>query len=131
MLFHSSCQSINTRNPRFFSCLLAHYSYTPFVAIRTGRQLVAIVLPRPGVGKFGTAGMSCTLAWPHCLEAYVFRSSYIITFLRCRWFLDFCEIDSKFFCFRIMNRSIRLFCGRLNPADILLNSAGSQISGTW
>ena len=69
--------------------------------IRTRRQ--PVVLPQPGVGRFGTAGMNCTLGRTVLTEACMFRS---LRFFDAGGSLT-CAIDSKFFCFRIMNRSIR------------------------
>ena len=71
-----------------------------------------IVLPQPGVGKFGTAGMNYTLGRTVLHEACMFRSSYFSSMQVVNSLTSVYAIDSKFFCFRIMNRSIRLFCGR-------------------
>ena len=46
--------------------------------IRTRRQLV--VLPQPGVGKFGTSGMNCSLGRTVLTEACMFRSPAILFF---------------------------------------------------
>ena len=101
-----STRGTHVISPAFWHTI---YAYTPCICRHNQNGARAcIVLPQPGVGKFGTAGMNCTLG------RNVLRLAYFaaLTFLRCRWFFDVCAIDSKFFCFRIMNRSIRLFCGR-------------------
>ena len=54
--------------------------------------------------------MNCTLGR---LQACLFRSSYLLFFDAGGSSLPYIQlITSPFFCFRIMNRSIRLFCGR-------------------
>ena len=97
-----TCRPINS--PAFW-----HTTHIPHLSSQSERSAQElVVLPQPGVGKFGTTGMNCTLGRT-VLRLACFAA---LTFLRCRWFFDVCAIDSKFFCFRIMNRSIRLFCGR-------------------
>ena len=80
--------------PTLFLQLFGTLSTDPM--IRARRQLV--VLPQPGVGKFGTPGMNCTLGRTVLTVACMFRS---LLFFDAGGSLT-CAIDSKFFCFRII-----------------------------